>query len=753
MPRCLGKRFVGLSDKPRVPGRMPLVQAFFVHDDRPMLATQFGESAVVDAATDYRGLGVFDLSLVVETSRQKPRVKLIHNPHRFPTPLAERLLDSFCSILQAIDRNPNTPLRQLPVPAEAEAKQLELGSEPTHYQRSRQPAHVARRFAQQAAQTPNELAVVCGYDTLTFTQLADRSRQVAARLATHGVRPGDRVGLMLQRTVDLPAVMLGVWQAGAAYVPLDPAYPAERLEFMADDAQLACLLIDRELSAQAPHGAEKVVVAQELLDGEREADESKLPALDELSGEQLAYLMYTSGSTGKPKGVMAPHRAVANLLDSFAQDTQLGVGNAMLGATTISFDISVLELFLPLVTGARLVLANSLAAGDAGRLTALLAMTDVSHIQGAPSTLRMLLSAGWRPRKDQTILCGGEELPPDLAQQLAQTAGELWNVYGPTETTIWSTMTVLGTPTETIPIGRPIAGTRCYIFGCDQQLAPTGVWGELAIAGDGVTDGYWNRPELTAERFPADPFATDPNARMYLTGDTARWNADGMLEFGGRKDGQVKVRGHRIELREIEISLATHQAIHEAAVVATGQGEQTAALVAYVSPVNGSEWSPAMLLEHLASRLPAYMAPSTFVELESLPRTDNGKIDRNALPHNATAARSRAIVEPRTPLEQQLADWVMELLQIERVGVFDNFFELGGQSLLATQLVVRMRDELGVEPPLREVYQRPTIAQWAELVLKCELEAKDNVARDLLDQLDGMTDDQAAALLDSLGDE
>jgi len=765
---------VEASGKPRVPGRMPLVQAFFIHDDAPPNGQTLGGAEIIDTATDYRGLGLFDLSLVVETHRSQPRLKLIHDHQRFPASLAERLLASLDAVLRAIVAGGQLKLAKLPVPSEGETQTLQLGGEPRHYAYSGngsangcsngllngsanglavdRPTNVAQQIARQAHKSPDELAIVCGYETRTFAQLVDRSRRVAARLQAAGVRPGDRVGLLLERTVDLPAVMLGVWQAGAAYVPLDPAYPAERLELMACDAQLVCLVLNRSLANRAPRCDAQTVVVEDLLSSKGTLDPGALPAMESLSGESLAYIMYTSGSTGRPKGVMVSHGAVANLLDSFAQDTKLAAGNAMLAATTISFDISVLELFLPLVTGARLVLANSQTAGDANRLAALLAMTDVTHVQGAPSMLRMLLSAGWRPRSSQTILSGGEELPPDLARELAKTASEVWNVYGPTETTIWSTLAVLDSPCAAVPIGRPIAGTRCYILDDSLQLAPLGAWGQLAIAGAGVAEGYWNLPQLTAERFPSDPFAEgNASARMYLTGDTARWNANGALEFGGRVDGQVKVRGHRIELREVELALTAHPAVHEAAVIAVDQSELGAALLAYVAPVAGGEWSPAVLLQHLASRLPAYMAPSAFVELAALPRTANGKIDRNALPRDASAARSSHLVEPRTPLERRLADWVRELLRIDRVGVFDNFFELGGQSLLATQLVVRMRDELGVEPPLRDVYEQPTIAQWAELVLRCELQAKDNLASDLLDQLDEMTDQQAAELLKSLG--
>ncbi len=733
---------VEAADKARTPGRMPLVQSFFVHDDRTGSIERVAGAKVLDAATDYRGLGVFDLSVVVESRRPKPLVKLVHDRFRFPEPLAQRLLATYESVLQAVVENPSLQLSKVPLPAKAEHEVLQRGGEPT----SRLPSAsiVTQRLTSHAQQQPKAIAVQSSAACRTYAEVEQRATQVANQLVARGVGRGDRVGLLLSRLIDLPVAILGVWKAGAAYVPLDPRYPAARLAMVADDAELACLVTDTDAVPEAFVDS-RVVRLAELLTGV-----PKQTALPTPSAEDAAYVMYTSGSTGKPKGVVVPHRAVANLLSSFAIDLALKPGHAMLGATTFAFDISVLELFLPLVTGATLVIANDDQASEAMPLQALLDQYPVSHLQGTPSWYRMLLSAGWRPTNEQTLLCGGEEVPADLAAKLLESAGAVWNVYGPTETTIWSTMHRIDHAAGSLPIGRPIAGTRCYVLDDHGRFSPTGAWGELVIAGAGVANGYWKRPGLTAERFPPDPFSASP-ARMYRTGDVARWNAQGLLEFGGRRDGQVKVRGHRIELREVELALASHEAVGEAAVIVSHQGQAEAALVAYVSPANGHACSPAVLLEHLSARLPGYMAPSAFIELPQIPKTNNGKIDRNRLPQNAGAtSRSSTIVPPRSPLEQQLATWVCELLRIEQVGVFDNFFEIGGQSLLATQLVVRMRDEIGAEPPLREVYQRPTIAAWAELLLHIQLEQTDELPGDLLQQLNGMSDDDAAAFLESL---
>lgn len=739
------EEIVEAANVAREPGRMPLVQTFFVHDDRPHPVPSLDGATVLDAATDYRGLGVFDLSLVVETGRPQPRLKLIHDRRALDPRLAQRLLESYLAVVEQFTKASATPLVDLQFPAGEERCLLADGGASLDY-----PAvdydHVGKRFARQASLTPSAVAIECAGERATYAELVAMSEQIARHLIASGVGQGDRAGLLLDRSVAAVAAMLGVWRIGAAYVPLDPSYPESRIRLMTDDAGLACVVSDQEGTADAIYDT----VTLRLSDLLASAVNAILPSPKQLSGNDLAYLIYTSGSTGRPKGVMVPQRAVVNLLASFAHDTRLTASDRVLGSTTISFDISVLELFLPLVTGSTLVLADSKTVGDANKLSKLIAEKQITYLQGTPSTFRMLHSVGWRASSNQRVLCGGEELTPDVAQTLLATAGEVWNVYGPTETTIWSTVHRLDSASSPIPIGRPLARTRCYILNDDSQLVPMGVWGQLAIAGDGVADGYWQRPELTAERFPPDPFTQSDSARMYLTGDQARWNADGLLEFRGRGDNQIKIRGHRVELGEIETALCAHGGISEAAVVATDHKDGRAALIAYVVSQDGKPVDPAILREHLAGSLPAYMTPSAFVLMDLLPRTDNGKLNRGALPRELTgAARSTPLVAPRTPLEEQLAEWVCGLLRIEEVGIHDNFFEIGGQSLLTTQLVVRMRDELGVEPPLRSVYEQPTIAQWAELVLREQLANESD--SELLEQLADMTDEEAESFLEGLG--
>lgn len=775
---------VGAAGKPRDAGRMPVVQAFFLHEELSATGLKLNRSGeppveVIDVGTDYRGLGVFDLSLVADFAGSVPRLKLVHDSNRWPQPLAERMLLAYRGVATATATQPQTPLDRLPVPAAEERQRLAAGEMPAAAVTSpgrQTAADLPARVAEQSRRRPQACAIQCDGRRLTYAELDGLVGRLAAGLAERGVRRGDRVGLLLGRSPQMPAAILACWRLGAAYVPLDPGYPTARLSMMAQDAGLSLLVTDQGDAAERSGLADPVAIEQLLqAAGHTPADD---PAVRRRGG-RLAYLMYTSGSTGRPKGVRVTHLGVDNLVGSFARDTGVGPGDAVFAATTFAFDISVLELLLPLSTGAELVLADDRAAGDATRMATLLGDTPVTLLQGAPATFQALLAAGWRPRPDQTVLCGGEELPPALAARLVSSR-RLWNVYGPTETTIWSTRhevqpTDLGGP---IPLGKPIAGTRCYVLDAAGRLAPVGVWGELVIAGLGVADGYHNLPEETAARFQADPFLGEAGdrstarqpPRWYRTGDTARWaparrpaaaprvpgeQDEWVLEYGGRRDSQIKLHGRRIELREVELALATHPAIAEAVVAVRGDGER-AALTAFVIPADGQQWAPDILREHLAEQLPCYMIPSRFVAVSHFPRTANGKLDRAGLPGPADQAgpdrEAYGATPPRTPLERTLAGWACELLRVEHLGVHDNFFEHGGQSLMATQIVIRMRDELGCEPPLRDVYRRPTIAAWAELILQTELAKRDATPGDLLTQIESMSDSEAAEYLHGMAD-
>jgi amino acid adenylation domain-containing protein len=431
----------------------------------------------------------------------------------------------------------------------------------------------------------------------------------------------------------------------------------------------------------------------------------------------LAYVLYTSGSTGRPKGVQVPHRAVVNLLGAMRREPGLAADDILLSVTTLAFDIAALELFGPLTTGACVVLASREVAADGVRLAELLAQCGATVMQATPATWRMLLQAGWTGSPRLKILCGGEALPRDLADALLRSGSSLWNLYGPTETTIWSACWQVR-PCEPITIGRPIANTRFHILDRHGHPVPAGVPGELYIGGDGVAAGYRDRPEMTASRFVPDPFGPEPGARLFRTGDLARYRPDGCVDFLGRLDHQVKARGFRIELGEVEAVLGRHPRVRDRVVVAREDAQGNTVLAAYVVPTDGPPPEAGDLRAFLKERLPDYMIPAAFVLLDRLPLTPNGKVDRRALPapERAATAAVAAYVPPRTATEEKLAAVWADLLGRPRVGVHDNFFELGGHSLLAVQLVVRIRKAFGTELSLQTPFKAPTVAALATLI-------------------------------------
>ncbi|HEX5872256.1 MAG TPA: amino acid adenylation domain-containing protein, partial [Longimicrobium sp.] len=563
-------------------------------------------------------------------------------------------------------------------------------------------APVHRLFAEQAARTPDAVAVEGADGALTYAELDALSAGVAAALRARGAGRGSLVAVCAERSARMVAALLGVLRAGAAYLPLDPEYPAERLAYMLDDSGARLLLTERALAHRLPASALDRILLDEVVPGD-----SVDPDAD-VSAEDLAYVIYTSGSTGRPKGVMVPHGGACNFLRSMAEAPGVRADDALLAVTTIAFDISVLELFLPLSLGARTVVATREQAADPTLLAALLARSGAGVMQATPATWAMLLASGWTPRAGMRLLSGGEALPRTTADALLAAGAEVWNLYGPTETTVWSAATRVPAA-GAIPLGEAIANTTLYVLDAAGSPAPLGVPGELFIGGGGVTRGYLHRPALTAERFVPDPFGA-AGSRLYRTGDRVRRRVDGALEFLGRVDFQVKLRGFRIELGEIESALRAHPSVDGA--VALMREER---LVAYVvasapdAPPVGTE-----LRAFLRERLPEYMVPSAFVALDAFPLTPAGKIDRAALPAVDAKPEARAFVAPRTPQEQALAEIWREVLRLDKVGAEDDFFELGGHSILATQVLSRVRRALGVELPLRALFEAPTVRALAE---------------------------------------
>jgi amino acid adenylation domain-containing protein len=570
-------------------------------------------------------------------------------------------------------------------------------------------------FEAQVARTPEATALIFGNESLSYAELNSRANQLAHHLIGEGIGPEDRVALCLPRSIEMLVGLLAILKAGAAYVPLDPDYPQARLTFMLEDAAPRAIIttsaITEILQPVVPALRVDDALTRATVSNASEIAPTDADRSTPLASQNPAYVIYTSGSTGTPKGVVVSHANLTNLLMSMASALQIGRDDTLLATTTINFDIAGLELYLPLLQGGRLAIAPQAAVQDPGVLTQLLAKSNASYLQATPSGWQGLLDHPNSFQRALRILVGGEALSAGQAAQMRKlTDKEIVNLYGPTETTIWSVISSLDPSAEgTPPIGRPIWNTRVYVLDSGLCPVPVGVAGELYIAGAGLAHGYLNRPGLTAERFVACPFGP-AGERMYRTGDLAKWRLDGALDFLGRADHQVKVRGFRIEPGEIEAALTRLPGVAQAAVVAREDSPGEKRLVGYVIG-DGTAIDPAALRRALGETLPDYMVPAAVVVLEALPLTPNGKLDRRALPApEFTPVSTRAA---RTPQEEILCSLFAEVLGLARVGIDDDFFDLGGHSLLATRLVSRIRANLNIELPIRTLFEAPTVAALA----------------------------------------
>jgi amino acid adenylation domain-containing protein len=694
---------------PRDPSRPPLVSVVFNLERAPAPDAFVFPGLRAELSINPRCFEIFDLFVnVVESGAGGCRLQCQYNTDLIDRATLVRWLEAFQELLRAAVTDPRARVGDLPAWTRAERLALEAwNATAADYPRD---ALVHELFAAQARRTPASTAVVYRDEQLDYAALQARVRRLARRLRRRGVRAGMLVGLHLGRSLDMLVGVLGILEAGGAYVPLDPAYPIERLNFMVADSGLSLLVTERALSGRLDlsGAAELLVDARE--GPPQETADAPLERSPGASSEGPAYVIYTSGSTGRPKGVVVPHRAHVNFLESMRREPGLGPEDRLLAVTTLSFDIAGLELHLPLSVGACVVLADTETAASGPALRALLERSGCTGMQATPTTWRLLLDAGFRPQPGFKVLCGGEPLTRDLAAALLERVDTVWNMYGPTETTIWSTCAPLRRPLGPIVIGRPIANTQVHVLDSHQGVVPSGAPGEIFIGGEGVTSGYLGRPELTAERFVPDPFG-GRGARLYRTGDLARWRPDGSLECLGRTDLQVKVRGFRIELGEVETALGGHGAVARAVVAASAAEAGDTRLVAYLVACPGPRPGDDELREHLRARLPPYMLPQHFVWLERLPLTPSGKIDRKALP--APKAQLAAYVAPRDGRERLVAGLWAETLRLARLSVHDDFFRLGGHSLLAAQMLARLSAEHAVDLPLRAVFEHPTVERFA----------------------------------------
>ncbi|MER7794330.1 amino acid adenylation domain-containing protein, partial [Streptomyces sp. NPDC097640] len=693
----------------------PFNVAFYFHNwARDMRA----DGVVRDRVDGVHQEGEFDLTLDLVDHPDGCRYTLKYNPDVFDAATVERLGDHFVTLLASAVGAPGTAVGDLELLTDDE-RALLAPPAPAHYPADTLVWELVRR---QAEARPEAVAVRHAGAELSYGGLRERVEALAARLTAAGVGRGRTVGVLLPRDADLPVALLAVQAAGGAYVPLDPAYPDQRLAYMAEDAGLHLLLTHSV--AEAAWGR---AVPRLLVDGEQEPPAAPSPG--PAGPSDTAYVIYTSGSTGRPKGVRVPHRALTNFLWSMAREPGFGPRDTLLALTTVCFDISGLELYLPLITGGTVEVLPAEVAQDGLRLREAVERGTATVIQATPATWSMLLAAGWQGDPGLTVLCGGEALPSDTAEALLAGNREVWNLYGPTETTIWSAASRLGRG-EPVTIGTPIANTRLYVLDGAHRPAPTGVPGELYIGGHGVADGYLGRPELTGERFLPDPFATAPDARMYRTGDLVRRLADGRIDYLGRMDSQVKVRGFRIELEEIEATLRRLDGVRQAVVVARGQGGGDRSLLACYVLDDGAA-DPAR--EQLAAWLPAHMLPDALIRVTGFPHTLNEKVDRTTLatlPLAELRARFGApdTGQPQSPHEParpagrtealiaELARTVSRLggLRPEEIGAHTPLGEAGMNSVSFTALSTELRTAYGIEVYPTLFYRRGTLAALAE---------------------------------------
>ncbi|HBN8862729.1 TPA: non-ribosomal peptide synthase/polyketide synthase [Pseudomonas aeruginosa] len=716
----------------------PLFQAMYNHQNlgsagRQSLAAQLPGLSVEDLSWGAHS-AQFDLTLDTYESEQGVHAEFTYATDLFEAATVERLARHWRNLLEAVVAEPRRRLGDLPL--------LDAEERATLLQRSRLPASeypagqgVHRLFEAQAGLTPDAPALLFGEERLSYAELNALANRLAWRLREEGVGSDVLVGIALERGVPMVVALLAVLKAGGAYVPLDPQYPADRLQYMIDDSGLRLLLSQQSVLARLPQsdGLQSLLLddLERLVHG-YPAENPDLPE----APDSLCYAIYTSGSTGQPKGVMVRHRALTNFVCSIARQPGMLARDRLLSVTTFSFDIFGLELYVPLARGASVLLASREQAQDPEALLDLVERQGVTVLQATPATWRMLCDS---ERVDLlrgcTLLCGGEALAEDLAARMRGLSASTWNLYGPTETTIWSARFRLGEEARPF-LGGPLENTALYILDSEMNPCPPGVAGELLIGGDGLARGYHRRPGLTAERFLPDPFAAD-GSRLYRTGDLARYRADGIIEYLGRIDHQVKIRGFRIELGEIETRLLEQDSVREAVVVAQ-PGVAGPTLVAYLVPTEaalvGAESARqqellSALKNSLLAVLPDYMVPAHMLLLENLPLTPNGKINRKALPLPDASAVRDAHVAPEGELERAMAAIWSEVLKLGHIGRDDNFFELGGHSLLVTQVVSRVRRRLDLQVPLRTLFEHSTLRAYAQAVAQLAPAAQGGIVR------------------------
>lgn len=730
--------FRHLVDKLKVErdmSRMPLYQVeyLYISTESPVQASSgMPEGDISLPGFEFTVFGIdrktspVDLQITFGESKDQLSLMFEYNTDIFEARTIDRLANHLISLLDSLLRAPERRITTFRLLSPEERQHIIYGLNPENKVSVHQRAITL--FEHQVGKTPQAIALRFGEVALTFVELNQRVNRLAHHLMKSGAGPERIVAICIERSPEMLVAILAVLKSGAAYLPLDPGFPEERISYMVSDAAPLAVLTAQPPSFTLPTSVQEICLAfpefASMLERESGANPCPEDFQQTFTSANPAYVIYTSGSTGRPKGVVVSHGALSAFIAGMGEQLVFSPGRAHLAITTIGFDISILELLLPLCCGAQIVLASQEQARDAAQLCRLLASSGVDSMQATPSHWEMVLRENPACLKNVRILSGGEALPKQLAVQLLQaTDCEVFNLYGPTEATIWSNIhrLQLSDVEEQAPgvilIGKPLSGYCIYVLDHCLEPAPTNVAGDLYIAGEALARGYLNRPGLTSERVIANPFASG-GSRMYRTGDVARWRDDGTLEFFGRADQQIKLRGFRIELGEIEAVLKTESEISQAAVIVREEVGTGKELVAYLVPANGHAPDLLELRRRLGERLPDYMVPAAFVILESLPLTPNGKLNRRALP--APERQRATYTAPRTPEEEMLCSIFSEVLGVENVGVKDNFFSLGGHSLTATRVASQIRANLGIDLPLKRLFEAPTVADLAPYLNQTE---------------------------------
>lgn len=714
----------------------PLFQVLFEFENKARKAIDV-QGLKMEELTVASRTSKFDLTLEITESEDGLVAAMEYSTDLYDAETIEAMLKHYSHLLEGALTEPDKSIGELEfLGAEEKTQLLEQWNDTRRAYP--QNIYMAEMFEQQAEKRPNAVAIIYEDQTISYGDLNRKSNCLARYLIEKGVGADMPVGICMDRGIDMVVGLLGILKAGGAYMPLDETYPKERLAFMAQDAGVKVAVTKGGAARVLPEFIDEVVELDKDWGEISSRSEDNLDVKAEANN--LAYVIYTSGSTGTPKGVQITQSGITNFLRSMLEAPGLSAEDVLLTVTRLSFDISTMDLMLPLIVGAQVVIVSREDARDGAKLTQILDQSGATMMQATPVTWRMLVEAGWKGSDKLRVISAGEPLLPGLAQDLIDRSAALWDLYGPTEISIYATLhKVEDSNVNVIPVGRPIANTQVYILDERQRLAPIGAVGELHIGGDGLARGYMSSSDLTAERFVPDQYGKTTGGRLYKSGDLARYRRDGNIELVGRKDHQVKVRGYRIELGEIEAQIMNEEAIKQAAVAVREEENRGKILVAYVTEKESEEVNEFDLLNRLRDKLPEYMIPAAVVKLTEMPISANGKIDRARLPVFEWSAGQGAkeYAEPRNSIETVLAVIWRDVLKVKQVGIYDNFFELGGHSLMGTQVISALRASFEIELPLRTLFEAPTIEQMALKVFEAlTQDENDEVLNELLTEME-----------------